>query len=101
LLGLELDVEGSAVSISVRGTPILGLTSDHSMPNATHFTRRFERLPDTASVKTLRKAAEMLRAKREDAFFGTVLFSKNEAQAAVHLMESAFEASKAFIPRGK
>lgn len=100
LLGLELVVNGSTVSIRIRGTPVL-TSCDSSVSDATHFTRRFERLPDPASVETLRNAAQMLRATREDGFFAMILFSKDEAKAAVRLMESAFEASKAFIPRGQ
>jgi hypothetical protein len=99
LLALELDVDGSTVTIHIRGKPVLA-TTDVSVPNPTRFTRRFERVPDPASVEKLRNAAEALRVKREDAFFGTALFSKEDAQAAVCRMNSAFEASKVFIPRG-
>jgi hypothetical protein len=96
LLRLRLDVEGFTVSVYCSDELILQM-SHASIPDATRFSRSFNRALDPAKVKTLRRAAERLRATREDAFFGTVSFSKEDAEAAMSLMNSALEASKAFV----
>lgn len=96
LLRLSLDVEGFAVSVYC-GNELILRTADASILDATRFSRSFERAPDPARVETLRRCAERLRATREDAFFGTVPFSKEDAEEAVLLMNSALLESRTFV----
>jgi HEPN domain-containing protein len=96
LLRLRLDVEGSQVSVYCGDELILG-TTDSSIPDATRFSRSFNRAPDPSKVKILKKAAKQLRKKRTVAFFGEVPFSKRDAEEAVSLMNSALLASRAFV----
>lgn len=96
LLRIRLDVDGSKVSVHCDGELILQ-TTDSSIPDATRYSRSFERAPDLDRVHKLREAAERLRATREDAYFGTMLFSKQKAEKAVTLMNSALLESRAFV----
>jgi hypothetical protein len=96
LLRLRLDVEGFTVSVYF-GDELLLRTADAAISDATRFSRSFERTPDPVRVETLRRSAEQLRANREAAFFGTVPFSKEDAEAAVLLMKSALSEARAFV----
>jgi len=96
LLRLRLDVEGFTVSVYF-GDELLLRTADAAISDATRFSRSFERIPDPVRVETLRRSAEQLRANREPAFFGTVPFSKEDAEAAVLLMKSALSEARAFV----
>jgi hypothetical protein len=96
LLSLRLDVEDFTVSVYC-GNELILRTSDASISDAVRFSHSFKRAPDPAQIGTLRTAAERLRGTREDAFFGTVPFSNDDAEAAVLLMNSALSASTAFV----
>jgi hypothetical protein len=96
LLRLRLDVDGSKVSIYCGGELILQ-TTDSSISDPIRFSRSFERAPDLGRVHRLKDAAERLRATREDAYFGTVLFSKQNAEEAVTLMNSALREAGVFV----
>jgi hypothetical protein len=98
LLRLRLKVGDDEISVYSDDKVILRMT-DATIPNAVRFTRSFQRSPDPTAVQKLRTAAEQLKATRKEAFFGTVIFSKENAEATVEIMQSAVEASKAFVIR--
>jgi hypothetical protein len=96
LLRLRLEVERFEVCVYC-GDELILRQSDASIPDATRFSRSFNRVPDPAQVKTLRRAAKQLRKKRTPAFFGEERFVKSDAEEAMSLMKSALEASTAFV----
>jgi HEPN domain-containing protein len=98
LLQLRLDVEKSTVSVYC-GDELILRTTDSTISDATRFSRSFNSPSNPAQIETLKKAAEQLKKTRPVAFFSDKFFSEDDAKKALSLMDSALEASKAFVTR--